>query len=399
MRNVAYRSVLAVLGLYLVGCGSDETRLNASAPSGTVTARIETATPSQAPSFRDAVGTIRSATTSAIQSKAVGHVTTVHVKAGDMVEAGALLAELDSRDADANLRAAESGLLAAQRALDEADKVIAAAGSAAKAAEAQRDLAKTTFERQSKLLAEKAISKQVFDEAEGAARTAEAEARMRLDEVSAVRARQEQANAAIKQAQAALDAASVAVSYTKVIAPFAGVIASKSVDVGDLASPGMTLFTFEDRTRYQLEANVDESTVAGIRVNDSVRVLVDGASEDSIEGTVVEIVPAADPASRTSLVKIALPQNDALRSGQFGRAQFVAGESASLSIPRTALVARGQLEGVFAVGPDDVARLRLIKTGKTFGDRIEVLAGLSEGDRYVAKVTPEVVDGVRIVAQ
>ena len=97
-------------------------------------------------------------------------------------------------------------------------------------------------------------------------------------------------------------------------------------------------------------------------------------------------------------MKIALPANGALRSGQFGRAQFSSGESPSLSVPRSALVVRGQLEGVYAVDANDVARLRLIKTGKSIGDRVEVLSGLSEGDRFVAEVTPEVADGVRIAA-
>lgn len=349
--------------------------------------------------MREAVGTVRSITTSAIQSKAVGHVTAVHVKSGDNVEAGAVLVEIDSRDADAQLKAAESGLVAAQRALDEANKGLSAAESAAKAAEAQNDLARATFDRQSKLLAEKAISKQMFDEAEAAAKSAEAEARMRAEEVSAVLAKREQTTAAVEQARAALDAAKVSLSYTKVVAPYAGIIASKSVDVGDLASPGMTLFTLEDRMSYRLEANVDETTVAGIHANDPVAVLIDGISESAVDGTVTEIVPAADPASRTSIVKIALPPNDALRSGQFGRARFASGETASLSVPRSALVTRGQLEGVYALDANDVAHLRLVKTGKTLADRVEVLSGLNEGDRFVAEVTPEVADGVRVTAQ
>ena len=355
---------------------------------------------SNAPAVRDAVGTVRSATTSAIQSKTVGHVTAVPVKAGDTVAAGAVLVEIDSRDADAQFKAATSGLQVAERMLDEAVKGLAAAQSGATAAEAQRDLAKTTFERQSKLLAQKAISKQVYDEADAAAKSAEAQARMRADEVAAAQAKRDQAAAAVEQAQAALDAAKTGLSYTKVTAPFAGIVASKSVDVGDLASPGMTLLTLEDRSAYRLEASVDESTASGIRVNDSIGVAIDGVGGGPMTGTVNEIVPAADPSSRTLTVKIALPPNELLRSGQFGRARFSSGETTSIAVPRSAIVVRGQLEGVFAVDTDGTAHLRLIKTGDAVGDgAVEVLSGLNAGDRYVAEVTPEMADGVRVTAQ
>ena len=123
----------------------------------------------------------------------------MHVTAGNLVDAGALLAEIDSRDADAQVKSAESGLVAAQRAFDEATQGLAAAHSAVKAAEAQGDLAAATFERQTKLLAEKAISKQVFDEAEAAAKSADAEARMRAEEVSAALAKREHAAASIER--------------------------------------------------------------------------------------------------------------------------------------------------------------------------------------------------------
>ncbi len=342
---------------------------------------------------------MRSATTSAIQSKVVGHVIAIHVKAGDLVEVNSVLAELDSRDAAAQVKSAESALRMAERSLDETTQAIAAAQSAAQSAEAQRDLAKATFDRQSKLLAEKAISNQVFDEAEAATKSADAEARMRAELVSGVLAKQEQATAAVEQARAALDAATVTLSYTRVTAPITGIVASKSVDVGDLASPGITLFILEDQQAYRLEASVDESAVSAVRINDIVPVSIEGLGDSFIDGTVTEIVPAADSSSRTSMVKISLAANDRLRSGQFGRARFSSGDSAGLTVLRTALVLRGQLEGVFALDSDNVASLRLIKTGKVVADTIEVLSGLREGDRYVEEVTPEVVDGARIEAQ
>ena len=395
----AHYSAAVFCALAVFGCGNTNHSVQTVEPGATVHAKVATATIASSPQTREAVGTVRSATTSAIQSKVVGHVIAIHVKAGDLVEVNSVLAELDSRDAAAQVKSAESALRVAERSLDEAAQAIAAAQSAAQSAEAQRDLAKATFDRQSKLLAEKAISKQVFDEAEAATKSADAVARMRAELVSGVLAKQEQAAAAVEQARAALDTATVTLSYTRVTAPITGIVASKSVDVGDLASPGMTLFILEDQQAYRLEASVDESAVSAVRINDIVPVSIEGLGESFIDGTVTEIVPAADSSSRTSMVKISLAANDRLRSGQFGRARFPSGDSAGLTVPRTALVLRGQLEGVFALDSDNIASLRLIKTGKVVGDTIEVLSGLREGDRYVVEVTPEVMDGVRIEAQ
>ena len=96
--------------LCLAGCGGDEPSSATLAAGAAVTARVAVVAASASPNVREAVGTIRSLTTSAIQSKTVGHVMAVHVKVGDMVEAGALLAEIDPRDADSQMNSMRSGL-------------------------------------------------------------------------------------------------------------------------------------------------------------------------------------------------------------------------------------------------------------------------------------------------
>src|SRR5260370_36221190 len=95
----------------------------------------------------------------------------------------------------------------------------------------------------------------------------------------------------------------------------------------------------------------------------------------------MQIVPAADPASRTFLIKIELPTDARLRSGLFGRAQFSRGERQALLIPRSAVVGRGQLQGIYVLDQNKDARLRYITLGKPSGAEVEVLAGLQDGER------------------
>jgi len=113
----------------------------------------------------------------------------------------------------------------------------------------------------------------------------------------------------------------------------------------------------------------------------------------------VQIVPAADAASRSFLVKIELPADPRLRSGLFGRAQFSRGERQSLLIPRTAVIERGQLQGVFVLDQNKIATMRYVTLGKSYGDKVEVLAGLQGGERVVAKPGELDLNGKRIEAE
>ncbi len=117
------------------------------------------------------------------------------------------------------------------------------------------------------------------------------------------------------------------------------------------------------------------------------RVKIDALGDDRaamLQGKVVQIVPTADPASRSLTVKIEIPQSASLHSGLFGRAYFPRGQRESLVVPQTAVVDRGQMQGVFVLGSDRVANLRYVTLGRVTGDQqVEVLSGLQSGDMLV----------------
>jgi RND family efflux transporter MFP subunit len=166
-----------------------------------------------------------------------------------------------------------------------------------------------------------------------------------------------------------------------------------------LAMPGNPLITIDDDGTYELEAAVEESRSQGITIGQIVRIEIDALDRSARVGKVREMVPSSDPSTRTCTVKItinAVPNNSRLRSGLFGRAIFTAGERGVLVVPESALIRRGQLEGVYIV-QKDIALFRLIKTGKRFEQQIEVLSGLTPGTRIVVEPTNELSDGMKII--
>lgn len=116
-------------------------------------------------------------------------------------------------------------------------------------------------------------------------------------------------------------------------------------------------------------------------------------------GQVSEIVPALDPASRSTIIKIDLraPGSSTLfRSGLFGKARFNTGTKKVLTVPVQSVLERGQLTFVYVVDPAKIAHMRLIQTGKSYGDRVEVLSGLSEGDQVIVAPLTAVKDGAAV---
>jgi RND family efflux transporter MFP subunit len=183
--------------------------------------------------------------------------------------------------------------------------------------------------------------------------------------------------------------AAAALSYATIAAPFDGIVAQKLCDVGDLASPGKPLFVVDQPTDYRLEAEVPERFASVVGLGKSVHVVVEATGEKCV-GAVGEIVPASDPASRSFLIKIDLQCRQGLRSGIFGRAQLAVGERPAMFVPSTTVRERGQLTFVY-VAADGRAQMRLVKTGKSYLDATEILAGLQPGERVI--IAGEVADG------
>jgi RND family efflux transporter MFP subunit len=345
--------VAAVLG----GCGCS-TEQQAEVPSTETVRNVSVLAVKEdnIPDVRESVGTVRAAQTSDLASQMMGNIVEIRVHEGDRVYRGQVLAVIDDSKPRAAVDQANAAELATRQQLVAADSDLA--------------LAQSTLKRCQYLYEQKVVSQQEFDEVNA--------------RYQATLARRDIAQADQVQARAVLSQARTSLDYTRIRAPFDGIVTHKKADSGTLASPGMPIFTVEDIGRYRLEVAVNESDLWCIRPGGQVSVAIEALGNTELKGKVVEIVPAADPASRAFLVKIGLPPDTRLRSGLFGRAQFSRGEQQALLIPRSAVVERGQLQGVFVLDQNKVANLRYLSLGKSSGSEIQVLSGLQSGEWLVA---------------
>lgn len=218
-----------------------------------------------------------------------------------------------------------------------------------------------------------------------------------FQEDSVARQELENARRAHKVAEAGRRAALAQLSHTVLSAPFDGIVTERNVEVGELASPGQPLVTIEAPTHLRLVATVAEGDLKAVRRGDTMPVIIDALGGDSLKGTITQILPAGDPVTHTFVVKVDLPPVPGLKSGMFGRLQLNKGDSASLVVPAKTVVERGQLTGVFVVGPapDSVAHLRWVTVGRRLNGETEVLSGVNAGEQVLADASLGV-DGAKI---
>jgi RND family efflux transporter MFP subunit len=286
----------------------------------------------------EVVGTVRSKQRAVVEAKISGRVLEYSATPGTIVKAGDLLARLDVQEIQAKVDQARAML-----------------------DQAQRD-----FDRQNQLIASKATTRQDFDTAD----------------------------ARVKVSTAAVREAETMMSYAQVTAPFDGVVTRKLADVGDLAMPGKPLLEIEAPTSLRFEADLPEAILDRVKLGEKMTVRL----AKVIEGTVSEISPVADPVSRTFNVKLDLPPTEGLRTGQFGRVSVPVAEVKLLLVPQSSVLKRGQMELIF-IAKDGKAALRLVKTGKTLEDRIEILSGLEEGEQIIVSDTTQLTDGQPVTLQ
>jgi len=182
--------------------------------------------------------------------------------------------------------------------------------------------------------------------------------------------------AAYREAKAMLD-------YTEIRAPFDATITKKIAQQGDLAAPGRPLLQLENGKALEVLIQVPETQAQDLKLGDRLAVTVPAAKLE-LSAAVREISPTVDPASRTTQVKLTLPDNPLLKSGQFARVSLADRRAKTLLIDEGALHLNGQMELVF-IAEGGKAHLRLVRSGARVGGRVEILSGLKPGDRIIVK--------------
>ena len=295
------------------------------------------------PLIEPAAGTLRAKVETVISPLITATISSIAVWAGDEVEPGEELVSLDARELKARVDQAHQAVVSARAMLTQTEK------------EAQR--IQRIFKADPG-----AVSKAERDRIQTALRTA----RARL--VSQKRRE---------------DEARTALSYSKLTSPIAGRIVERYADPGDTARPGVPVLRLYNPETLRLEASVRESVAAGLKENQLLSAEIDALNK-RFDGVVDEIVPSADPGSRTFLVKVSLSGDAGLYPGMFGRLLIPIGRIERIYIPLAAVTQVGQLDYVMVKTEQGTVVRRYVRLGQQGSNaRIEVVAGLRAGEQIL----------------
>ena len=284
-------------------------------------------------------GVVEAVRQSTLAAQVAGRIVALEVKAGDSVRPGQALAQIDPRSA-----------------------VQSEAASQSQVREARANLAnaKAKYERSRQLFAQRFISEAALDQAEAEYLAAQA-----------------QTAAAIANA----GQAATSRSFTLITAPYAAVVVSIEVEVGDMATPGKALLTVFDPRELRVTASLPQAVLAQAKLDAPVTIEIPTLRR-TLNARGVTVVPVADTHTHTTQVRLALPESAGLLPGQYARALFVTGQTRALAIPETAVLRRSEVTAVYVLDRGGVARLRQVRLGEPAGEGlVEVRAGLLPGER------------------
>ncbi len=289
--------------------------------------------------YESVPGTVSATDETLVGSRLLATITRIHVRSGDRVEPGDPLVEFDD---------------SAQRSVLEQRQQAAASSTAAfEEAELDRDRAMTLYENGN-------LPRADYDRALTAHRVRAAEL--------------ERARRAVAEAQAQLD-------YTRIVAPISGTIVDRYVEAGDTTVPGQALLRLYNPGRLRVEALLRESLIGQVNQGQEITARI-GALDLAVQAVVEEIVPTADPGSRSFVIKALLPAQLDLYPGMFARLEIPTGERQIIRIPVTAVLRSGQLTFVYVLTESGTQR-RSVRLGTFQDGQVTVLSGLGPGDRLL----------------
>lgn len=313
----------------LTGCGRHSEPTQAGQPTlPPAKVRLATVQCEDLPDVTLVAGVVRPDRRAQVAAKVMGAIEEFPVTLGQRVKAGEILAKISAGEIAARVSQAESQLNAARRDLDRERGLLAKGASTA-------------------------------------------------DTVRGLEDRFATSEAMVREAQTML-------GYASVKAPFDGVVARKLANAGDLASPGMPLLEIEGTTGFHVEAGVPASLAGSLKQGTALELEVP-ATGKTFTGKLAELSSAADANAHTVLAKISVPEDAAVRSGEYARVLVPGSPTPSLTVPRQAISTSGQMERVFVATDNGRAVLRLVKTGATRNNRVEILAGLDKDERVVVE--------------
>lgn len=351
-------TIFSIAALILTAsCGKDKPASKESAPA----IAVKVSTPSaEAGAFLSASGKIEAVQNANLSTRMMGYVTETYVNVGDKVTKGQLLLKINSADISAQGAQVSASITEARAAFRNAEK---------------------DYNRFKALYEQNSVSQKEMDD---------------------ISANYEMAKARLEGATQMKNQVNAQLSYSNITAPFSGIVTGKFINKGDMANPGMPLISIETPGSFQVTALVPESEITKIKDGATVNVVVKSTNE-LLKGTVTEVSSSAKNTGGQYLVKVVLDKTDAkLLSGMFTSVQFPVEKSTEthhILVPESALVKQGQLTGIYTIGNENVAILRWLRTGKSFGDNVEVLSGLAADEQFIISSEGKLFNGAKVSVQ
>ena len=351
---------IALITLLLISCGGDK-KENTDTLKAVSVIVSNNAGNSSSP-YVTASGKIESESSANLSTRIMGYVTKVSVKVGQNVTAGQALVSINNSDLQAKKAQVDASITQATAAYTNAKK---------------------DYDRFVNLFAQQSASPKELDD---------------------MTARYEMAKASLEAAKQMKNEVVAQFAYSNITAPFSGTITNTFVKEGDMANPGMPHNSIEGSGKMQVIAMISENEISLIQSGMLAKINIKSINK-VVNGTVSEISLSAKNTGGQYLVKINLNQKDSsILSGMFVNVQFPNAKklvvnntnSNRVLVPENALVKQGQLTGIYTIGEDKTAILRWLRIGKTFGNQVEVLSGLSSEESYIISADGKLFNGAKV---
>lgn len=359
MRNRLQITILAMTLLVFVNCSSDKVQ-PAEFSGEAISVSVSKSEETTAGVFASASGKLISKNSVNVSTRMMGYITSLPVQVGQSVSVGQHLVSINSNDIQAKGGQADAQIMQAQAAYDAAKK---------------------DYERFQNLFNSQSASQKELDD---------------------MKARFDMAAAGLNAAKQMKNEVNAQYKYTQITAPVSGVVTAKFAEQGDLANPGMPLLTIESPGVLQAQLMVSENNITQLKNGMDVKILIKSSGKE-VDGKVAEISQSSANTGGQYMVKINLPADNELRPGMYVNAHFpfqipseISSETIGILIPKSALVKKGQLTGVYTVSSQNTAVLRWLKTGRDFDDNVEVLSGLQPNETYITSAEGRLYNGAKL---
>lgn len=339
--------------VFLQSCGDKKVEKEKLKPE--VMVKIEKASLDNSPDILSFSGNIEAEIHSNISTRIMGQIAKIHVVPGQKVNQGDMLMNIKSNDIKAKKSQVNANLTAAKSAFTNAEK---------------------DYKRYNTLFSKGSASQKEMDDITTHYNMTKANLK------------------AVKQMGKEVDEL---LRYADIRAPYSGVITKKYMNEGDMASPGMPLLAIEKNGGFIVKARVPESEIVLVKKGDKVKVKIKAMGDIMVEGEISEVNPSAIYTGNQYEARVVLkPSKDVLDkifTGMYVSVLLSKGGIPAIMVPKDVLIKRGQLTGVYVISLSGTAMLRWVRTGKSIGDKIEILSGLSDGDKYIRSYKGKLYDG------